>query len=163
MTEIITPQTTQTETQHKYHLIRRVLVVDDEEQIRRLFARIFLTMNYEAVTCGSGEEAYDELARISQKAPYHYTFMLSDVKMVSNGMDGITLAKKAQELIPHLPVILLTGYTSTIKKEDLSSNVVKLVQKPISILNLEHLLQHTIEPLAVKADILLSNSTQQVN
>ena len=78
----------------------KVLICDDEEDIRKAL-HIYLTASgYETVLCGSGQEA------VSAVASGGIQLVLLDIMMP--GMDGITaLSKIRQE--SNVPVILLTA------------------------------------------------------
>ena len=82
----------------------RILVVDDEESMRR-FLGILLEKEGYAVTClASGEEAVRNLEGGG------CDLLITDLRMP--GMTGLELLEKAQTLDPALPVIVLTAYAS---------------------------------------------------
>jgi DNA-binding response OmpR family regulator/cellulose synthase/poly-beta-1,6-N-acetylglucosamine synthase-like glycosyltransferase len=80
-----------------------VLVVDDEEQIRRLVSIALRRAGYEVTVAADGEEA---LARIAEATP---DLVVSDVMMP--GLDGFALLSKlrADPATRAIPVILLTA------------------------------------------------------
>ena len=78
----------------------RILVCDDEKDIRNAL-RIFLTgEGYEVIEAENGEEALN----IAVEQTFHLALM--DIMMP--GMDGLTATAKLRE-ISHVPVILLTA------------------------------------------------------
>lgn len=79
---------------------RRVLVVDDEDLIRRLYVRA-LDRRYEADGAASGTEA------LSLLEASNYDVVVSDVALPD--LNGIELLKKAHEQDADLPVVLVTG------------------------------------------------------
>lgn len=79
-----------------------VLFVDDEEHLR-LAAAQSLELADLPVTCLSDGEA--ALARISRNFP---GILVTDIRMP--GIDGITLMRRALEIDPEFPVILVTGH-----------------------------------------------------
>ena len=80
----------------------RILAVDDEENMRALFARALGREGY-AVTCAaSAEEALQQLEM------EWFDLVISDLRMA--GLDGVGLLRRAKELHPVLLFILLTGF-----------------------------------------------------
>ena len=81
---------------------RKILIVDDEKPLRDALARWFKP-NYECLTAPDAAEAL-KLIRENEDI----ALMISDVRMP--GEDGVTLLRKAREIRPSLPAILLTAY-----------------------------------------------------
>ena len=79
-----------------------VLLVDDEEHLRISAAQSFELAGLECQTMAEGEEALDRLGRNFPGV------LVSDIRMP--GMDGVTLMRRALEIDPELPVILVTGH-----------------------------------------------------
>ena len=82
----------------------RLLIVDDEPEIRRLLSRNLGRMGYTVQEAGNGEEA---VALVSQAAP---DVVITDMRMPR--LDGLGLLEKLRSLDPDLPVIVLTGHGS---------------------------------------------------
>lgn len=102
----------------------RILIVDDDHDIRRSFCRMVEFMGYEAAEACSGEEALIALGREK------YDLVLMDVVMP--GIGGIEAARRIACAHEHQPVILMSGYFET--QEDaavLPRGVRKLLAKPI--------------------------------
>jgi two-component system, NtrC family, sensor kinase len=78
----------------------RILIVDDEEPIRTMFA-LCLSELYECVTAGSANEALDRLAADS------YALVISDVMMP--GRNGIELLREITSRHPETAVIMVSG------------------------------------------------------
>ena len=80
--------------------VRRILVVDDEEQIRVLIARYLATEGFAVEQAGDTPEALDAIARLAPD------LVLLDVMLPSeDGLDFLTRLRRTSEV----PVILLTG------------------------------------------------------
>jgi len=79
-----------------------VLLVDDEKMIRQATAQWLQMADFEVISCESAEQALPFLNE------NFAGIVLSDVKMP--GISGLELMEKARELIPELPVILITGH-----------------------------------------------------
>ena len=81
---------------------KKILVVDDEEEILRLLDRAFSSKGFE-VLCSSS--ALDALVTL-QDNPIN--LIVTDIKMP--GMDGLDLIKQVRDVDPHIPIIVITGY-----------------------------------------------------
>jgi putative two-component system response regulator len=78
-----------------------ILVVDDEEPLRRLIAQRLSREGYECSLAGSGEEAWDMLRRTD------YSLVVLDIMMP--GMSGMELLEKTRQAFPDTAVIMVTG------------------------------------------------------
>ncbi len=80
---------------------RRILVVDDEIDIRNLFSKILSFLGYEVVVSGNGIEGLNLFLR--------NPFDLVITEFQIPGMDGWSLAASIKERYPNTPVVMLTG------------------------------------------------------
>jgi DNA-binding response OmpR family regulator len=80
----------------------KILVVDDEENIRLLYRDEFQEMGYEVLTASSGEEA---LEMIREEPPDLVTL---DIRM--GEQDGIDTLRRIKELDKDIPVVISTAY-----------------------------------------------------
>jgi two-component system response regulator AtoC len=83
---------------------RRVLVVDDEENIRLVLETLLARHGYEVETAASAERA---LARVEAFAP---AFVIADVRMP--GMSGIELCRQLRERGIDATLIVMSAYGS---------------------------------------------------
>ncbi|WP_235857407.1 response regulator transcription factor [Paenibacillus albiflavus] len=78
----------------------RILIVDDEAQMRNLL-RIYLTkQGYEITEASSGQAAFDQLAN------YTYDLVILDVMMP--GLDGFTVCEQIRSIY-QIPILMLTA------------------------------------------------------
>lgn len=89
----------------------RLLVVDDERDIRHLYAAELEDEGYEVETAGSGTEAAEKLSRQT------FDLVVLDIQM--KGESGLQLLQKIVKERTDLPVILCTAFSCY--KEDFSS------------------------------------------
>ncbi|MEW5947790.1 MAG: response regulator [Thermodesulfobacteriota bacterium] len=82
----------------------KVLIVDDEENIRYLYSEELKADGYEVITADSG---YKLLERIEKERP---DIILLDIKMAD--YDGLDLLQDIRNKYYNLPVILCTAYDS---------------------------------------------------
>ena len=81
---------------------KKILIVDDEENLRALYEGELSDEGYKVVTASSGEEA---LEMLESERPDLVTL---DIKMP--GMGGIAALGAIRDKDPKLPVIMLTAY-----------------------------------------------------
>ncbi len=80
----------------------RVLVVDDEPDLRRGMALLVESLHAEVRTASSAEEALEEL----QRSPFE--LVISDIRM--GGMSGVELLDSVTARWPGTEVVLITGF-----------------------------------------------------
>lgn len=83
----------------------RILLVDDEDTVRRVTGRLLEKLGYKVVTAEDGPEALRVLA---QEGPFD--LILTDVVMP--GMTGIELADQIREERPAQRILFTSGYTT---------------------------------------------------
>ncbi|HEY9197572.1 MAG TPA: sigma-54 dependent transcriptional regulator [Mucilaginibacter sp.] len=130
----------------------KLLIIDDEERLRNLMARILQLEGHEVITAGTGKEGMRKL----QQEYIHV--VLSDVKLPD--LDGITLTENVKKLYPATEVIVLTAYGTIndgvkaikagafdyITKGDDNEKIIPLVSKAMD----KALLQQTVMELQSK-------------
>ena len=80
----------------------RILIIDDEQQLRKLLARIIGLEGYEVL------EAEDCAHGMKMLAQYDFEVVLCDVKLPDG--NGVDLIDKIKKVAPLTEVILLTAY-----------------------------------------------------
>ena len=116
----------------------RLLVVDDEQSIRRLCMTIGSTLGYQCVEAESAEAA---LARIEPDAP---DLILTDLKLPT--MSGVELLKQAKTLLPHSEVAIMTGHGSIESAVDaMKLGAYDYIEKPFRVEKMRLLLQRMAE------------------
>ena len=81
---------------------RRLLVIDDESNMRHMLAAMLKNSGYSVDTASEGLEGMKMLERSS------YDFILCDIKMPK--MDGMTFLKTAGDLVKDSTVIMMSAY-----------------------------------------------------
>ncbi|MBW2065519.1 MAG: response regulator [Deltaproteobacteria bacterium] len=82
----------------------RILIVDDEPIVRDSLKEWLEDEGFRVDTAESGTQALQRIA----ESTFH--LMLLDIKMP--GMDGVEVLKRARELNPDLPVVMMTAYAT---------------------------------------------------
>lgn len=80
----------------------RILVVDDQEDVRRGLQRLIGTLGCEVETCASGEEA------LSVLHTENFNIVFTDLKM--DGISGADLLKEINRRWRDIEVVLITGH-----------------------------------------------------
>ena len=83
--------------------VKRVLVADDELNMRRVLEAILRREGYDVITAANGIEALGGM-----KANVHT--VITDLKMP--GLDGMTLLKRLAVDYPDVPVVMITAHGS---------------------------------------------------
>ena len=99
-----------------------VLVVEDEEPMRKLVERQLTDLGYKVICAASGKEA---LACLDEG--FRIDLLFSDIVM-AGGMDGVELARRALIEKPSLKVLHTSGRNSAKKQE--ANGVERLLGKP---------------------------------
>ena len=86
----------------------RVLIVDDEADIRELLSLTLLRMGIDADCAADQTEAQSFLARNS------YRLCLTDMRLPDG--DGLQVLEQVQRLQPSVPVAVITAHGSTDRK-----------------------------------------------
>jgi CheY-like chemotaxis protein len=101
-----------------------VLLVEDDEVLRKLYAQALKGRGYQVMTVANGKEA---LAVIESNA--EISLLITDAIMPQMG--GFELARKATELRADLPILMISGYTNeTLEMSGTSISSVHFLQKP---------------------------------
>jgi two-component system nitrogen regulation response regulator NtrX len=105
----------------------RVLIVDDEMNIRKLLAGVLIDEGYETEAVASGEEALD---RLHQPAPGIDAVLLD---LALPGKDGLGVLEDIQKL-DRIPVVLMMSGHGTIENavKATKSGAFDFIQKPLS-------------------------------
>lgn len=105
----------------------RVLVIEDELSIGQLAESILGLLNYRAVAMTDALEALEHV----QAEPQAYDLVLTDLSMPR--MMGTEVASRLLAIRPDLPIILTTGYTTTLNTDAVHAMGIRgLLSKPFS-------------------------------
>jgi DNA-binding response OmpR family regulator len=119
----------------------RVLLVEDDDILRPLIARVIRNAGHEVVMAGSADEAVNHLSH--EQEGFHV--LIADFGLP--GTNGCRLIRKGWARWPHLRVLLLSGWP----QEDLTDKACRglpLLQKPFALAELEQRLKRLAEIVA---------------
>lgn len=104
-----------------------LLVVEDEENIRKPLVQILEGHGYKVLEAADGDEAI----RVSQSHPGPIHLMVTDLLM--QGMDGVELAERLSFKRPEMKVLYATGYPAGVaERPSLTNESTQVLKKPFS-------------------------------
>jgi PAS domain S-box-containing protein len=101
----------------------RVLVVEDEPEVRKIAAAFVRGLGYGVVAAGTAAEALEQIASDPEIA-----MLFTDV-MLGGGMNGVELAQATRSLRPRIGVLLTSGYDEQASAAE-SARDFELLRKP---------------------------------
>jgi PAS domain S-box-containing protein len=118
-----------------------VLLVEDEQAVRQLAARVLRQHGYTVLEAASGSEAL----RVSGEYTGVIDLLLTDVVMPQMG--GAVLAERLRDAYPRLKVLFMSGYTDqTIVHHSLLEPGVAFMQKPFAPMLLARKVREVLAP-----------------
>ena len=115
----------------------RILVVDDDEDIRRVLVESLDALGYDVVEAHDGPSG---LKALDTHAP---DLMMIDFAMP--GMNGAEVAKAARERRPELPIVFASGYADTAAIEGVVGPEVPLLRKPFRMDQLQAVVGNALD------------------
>ena len=105
----------------------RILFVEDEDSVRTFGIRALEKKGYEVVGCSSAENALEFVEKDDK-----FDLLLTD--MVMPGMSGAELTKAIKNRLPDIKVILASGYSEEIVRQELDNfDDFDFITKPYSL------------------------------
>lgn len=118
----------------------RILFVDDEPLLTELGKQIFERLGYSITVESSSLEAL----KIFKRQPDQFDIVITDQTMPE--MTGSALAREIFAIQPDMPVILCTGYSSIITKEEaLAMGIKAFVMKPMAMKEIAPLIRRVLD------------------
>ncbi len=115
-----------------------VLIIDDEESVRKSFAGVMKDEGYEVVSAASGKEGIELLHET------HPAIVLLDIAMPE--MDGIETLRRLKEARPEIPVVMITGHgTIEMAVKTIKMGAYDFIMKPPELQHLTLVVKHGIE------------------
>src|ERR1035437_1539477 len=137
-------------------MLKKILIIDDEEKLRTLLARIISLEGFEVFQAGDYKSAFKKLEQTE------IDVVLCDVKLPDG--NGVELSKKIKSKYPLAEIILLTAYGNIpdgvqaikngafdyIVKGDDNNKIIPLLFRAIEKVDLAKRVQHLEKQLGVK-------------
>jgi two-component system, NtrC family, response regulator AtoC len=123
----------------------RLLVVDDEQSIRRLCMTIGNTLGF---NCTEAESAEAALARLDTETP---DLVLTDLKLPT--LSGVELLRQLKILLPRTEVAIMTGHGSIESAVDaMKLGAYDYIEKPFRVEKMRMLLQRMAEKVRLVSE-----------
>ena len=105
----------------------RLLVVDDEQQLADMIKRMLETLGYQVSIFTSSREALTTFL----SRPADFDLVITDLTMPE--MTGVELARRILAARPAMPIIMCTGFSELISKEEASNiGIRQFLMKPVT-------------------------------
>ncbi|MBI2683582.1 MAG: response regulator [Acidobacteriales bacterium] len=104
----------------------RILLVEDEEAVRRSMVEMLAEDGYQVQTAANGREALAAMGSALQPLD----LVITDLVMPH--MSGRELSERVQELDPGVPVMFISGYTDDPRTRELMSTAAYFCRKPFT-------------------------------
>jgi len=124
-------------------LSKKILIIDDDVQIRNILEKLLSIIGFEIFTACDGYHAIEKLNKIN------VDLIITDYNMP--GITGIDTIKSIKQINPDIPIIMISGHTFD-NPNKLNDYVDVFFNKPVNF-----------EKLKGCIEKLLNNNTPQIN
>jgi diguanylate cyclase (GGDEF)-like protein len=126
-------------------LSTNILVVDDEEIMRKLLTDVLRNEGYNINSVSRADDALQEVAK------GNINILITDIMM--KGMNGIELLKRVKDIDPDIDVIVMTGYGSIqTAVESMKLGAIDYLTKPLNIDQISLIVKKTAERRQLKRE-----------
>ena len=91
-------------------ILKSIMIVEDTPTLLNLVVTVLQMAKYHTIQAPSGEEALEVLKETSK-----VDILVTDILMP--GIDGFELARQVRESITEIPIVFISGYFDSTKKE----------------------------------------------
>ena len=115
-----------------------ILVIDDEEVIRTVLKAQLKRLGYPVVCVGNGKQAIQAIQE------ENFSLIITDLHMPQ--VDGMTVLRKAKELTPDVPVVVLTAHGSiNTAVEAMKLGAFDFLSKPFEKQDLQNIVENALQ------------------
>jgi len=126
----------------------RVLVAEDDVDVRELLFDLLTSWGIEVTPAANGSEALDVFEAHVQR----FDLLLTDLTMP--GMTGVALARAVTRLRPGMPVLLCTAFSDDFRDDEIDdAGVQAVVRKPLDPAELRACLARLLSTAVAKAHV----------
>ena len=116
-----------------------ILFVDDEKEILNVGSQMLSRLGYEVITKSNSVEGLD----MFKAQPERFDLVITDMTMPN--LTGDRLASELMKVRPDIPIILCTGYSTTIDEVMAQKiGIREYAMKPLSTKNLAELVHNLL-------------------
>ena len=131
--------------------MKKILLIEDEEPIRRVLSKILTEENkgYQIIESEDGKDGFLKLTKED------YDLVLCDIKMPK--MDGVEVLQKVRENGVNIPFIMLTGHGNiSTAVEAMKAGAYDFISKPPDLNRLLTAVRNALETKNLVAENILS-------
>jgi|GEM_PF-6661222 len=122
----------------------RILVLDDDRNIRVMIEKLLPKLGYETTTASSGEKAV-ELYRQAMEEGRPYNLALLDLT-VPGGMGGVLVLEQIRAFDPNVKAVASSGYANDqVMTDPARFGFVDVLVKPFDLIRLSHIMHKVVE------------------
>ncbi len=130
-------------SERKYSHIPKILVVDDEEVLRKMLMDLFQEEGFNVEIASGGFEA---IGKINSN---HFDLVITDIMMPE--VDGMQVLKKVKKADPDTDVIVMTGYASVDSAvQSMRLGAIDYITKPFNIEHIKIIINRSVERRVLK-------------
>ncbi len=130
--------------------MKTILLVDDDLRILEALEEILGTFGYKVISKRDSESALSLL-----REGTGIDLVITDYRMP--GMNGVEFIMVLRQILPSVPIIILTGYCSVeVYLKSLSLGVFEYLNKPVEVKVLNQIVKSALERSAAGNALLLS-------
>lgn len=126
-------------------MTKKILIVDDEENVRYSFRKFYRSSGYEIIEAVNGLEA---ISVVNRHKP---DLVLMDIEMP--GLSGLEAIQRIRQLQPDIPVVIITAFgTSERVISAMKHGAFEYLEKPFDVERLKTVLNEALEVKKLKDD-----------
>jgi two-component system nitrogen regulation response regulator NtrX len=127
--------------------MKKILIIDDEKDIRILLSSILKDEGYNTILVGSVKEAEIIIEKLA------FDLVLLDISLDDKNKDGIYLLRKIKKLNSHLPVIMISGHATIQQAVDsVKLGAFEFLEKPFNTDRLLIFVNRAFENIELKLE-----------
>ena len=127
--------------------MKKILIIDDEKDIRFLLSSILADEQYLTIEAGNIDEAEKKIET------ENFDLALIDISLGDKKKDGISLLKKIKKIDSDLPVIMISGHaTIQIAVDSVKEGAFEFLEKPFNTSRLLNFVKRALENFDLKKE-----------
>jgi two-component system, NtrC family, nitrogen regulation response regulator NtrX len=127
--------------------MKKILIIDDEKDIRFLLSNILVDENYTTIEAGNIQEAEKTIDN------ENFDLALVDISLGDKKKDGISLLKKIKKINSDIPVIMISGHaTIQIAVDSIKEGAFEFLEKPFNTSRLLNFVKRALENSDLKKE-----------
>lgn len=139
------------------HGSETILLVEDEEEVRNLAAKVLSNYGYQVLKGSQGQEALS----LAERHPEPIDLLLTDVVMP--GMTGRELAERLKPVRPEMRVLYMSGYSgNTIARRGILDPGVAYIPKPFTDTALAAKVREVLKSSCARGTILVVDDEESI-